>query len=310
MTSQRFLALLFTDIVGSTERAVELRDAAWRELRQRHDALVRGELRRFGGSEVNTAGDSFVATFKEPEEAIRCAAAIRNAVRSLGLEVRGGVHIGKVEGEGRDVGGLALHVGARVAAQAQPGEILVTEAVREALAGSPVDFEERGTHVLKGLPGDWRLYAVSGEPPAGLTEASGRTAQVRHAQGRFWRGRRPVPRAFAALALGFLLGLGVLFGWLRSDRMVDRAGRKVLAVLPFENLGAAEDEYFADGMTDEVRGKLSALPGLEVIASQSSAQYKKSAKSLARIADELGADYLVIGKVRWDKGVAGQSRCG
>src|ERR671918_98999 len=104
----KFVAMLFTDIVGSTERAAELRDQAWQELRRTHDALVRKELRRYGGREVNTAGDSFLATFEEPEQAIRCAASIQEGIRGFGLEIRSGVHIGKVEGEGRNVGGLAV----------------------------------------------------------------------------------------------------------------------------------------------------------------------------------------------------------
>jgi serine/threonine-protein kinase len=301
VTSQRFLALLYTDIVGSTERAAELRDEAWQELRRRHDALVRNELRRFEGREVNTAGDSFLMTFDEPEQAIRCAAAIREGVRELGLEVRSGVHVGKVEGEGRNVGGLAFHVGARVAAEAAPGEILVTEAVRQALAGSPLDFAERGTRELKGLSGEWRLFAVRDES----LHRPWTKRRTRVAWPRLREGRRINP-AFATLVLGFLIGLGVLFGWLSTHEAGESpGGRRVLAVLPFENVGAAEDEYFADGMTDEIRGKLASLGGLEVIATQSSAQYKKTSKSLAQIADELGADYLVVGKVRWEKGEAG-----
>jgi TolB-like protein/class 3 adenylate cyclase/Flp pilus assembly protein TadD len=296
VTSQRFLALLFTDIVGSTERAAELRDEAWQVLRRQHDVLVRKELRRFAGREVNTAGDSFFATFEEPEQAIRCAASIREAVRGVGLEIRSGVHIGKVESEGRGVGGLAVHVAARVAAQAEPGEILVTAAVREALAGSPLEFADRGAHVLKGVPGEWRLYSVRGDLPRGPA------ASMRQRAGRMLpSGGRRMPPAFTALILGILLGLGVLFAWRSMRSGVESSEPKVLAVLPFENLGAAEDEYFADGMTDEIRGKLATLPGLEVIATQSSAEYRDSPKSLEQIADELGVDYLVVGKVRWER---------
>ncbi|MBA2565177.1 MAG: adenylate/guanylate cyclase domain-containing protein, partial [Gemmatimonadetes bacterium] len=239
MKSQRFLAMLFTDIVGSTERAADLRNDAWQELRRRHNAIVRRELRRFSGSEVNTAGDSFFATFEEPEQAIRCAASIRGELRALGLEIRSGVHIGKVESEGRDVGGLGVHVGARVGAQAAAGEILVSGAVHEALAGSQLDFTDRGAHVLKGVPGEWRLYALSSEPPplpvAGVWERARQALP----------GRRSMPLGFATLALGFLLGLGVLFAWRSTNRAAESSGEKVLAVLPFENLGRPEDEYFA-----------------------------------------------------------------
>ena len=310
MKSQRYLVtVLFTDIVGSTEKAAELGDRGWRELLRRHHGLVRQELWRFGGRELNTTGDGFLATFKRPEQAIRCARAVSDAVRGLGLEIRSGLHAGEVEVLEGTVGGIAVHTAARVAAQAGPGEVLVSSALRDIVAGSGWSFEDRGPHVLKGVPGEWRLYAASGEPPeppaAGFWERARQTRLLRMIV-PFVR-RRRVPLAFATLALGFLLGLGVLFAW-RNDRGGDAGDSKVLAVLPFENLGAAEDEYFADGMTDEVRGKLATLPGLEVIASQSSAEYKESTKGLERIADELGADYLVVGNVRWEKRAGGQSR--
>lgn len=169
---ERSLAtVLYTDIVGSTERAAELRDAGWRELRQQHDRCVRRELKRFGGHEINTAGDSFLATFQRPAQAIACADAIRAAVRELGLEVRAGLHMGELEGAGRELGGLALNIGARVAAEASPGEILVSRPVRDVLAGSAFDFEDRGTRTLKGVPGEWRLFAVTGVPEV-ASEAS------------------------------------------------------------------------------------------------------------------------------------------
>jgi pimeloyl-ACP methyl ester carboxylesterase len=152
--------VLFTDIVGSTERANELGDRAWRELLQMHHALIRQELVRFRGREVDTAGDGFLATFDGPARAVRCAQAIIDDVRAIGLEVRAGVHTGEVELMGDDVGGIAVHIGARVAATAGPGEVLVSSTVRDLVAGSGIEFDERGEHALKGLPGEWRLFAT------------------------------------------------------------------------------------------------------------------------------------------------------
>jgi serine/threonine-protein kinase len=307
---KRYLVtVLFTDIVGSTERAAELGDRRWRELLGQHHALVRQELWRFGGRELSTTGDGFLATFKHPDQAIACARAISDSVRRLGIEIRGGLHAGEVEAIEGTVGGIAVHTAARIAALAGPGEVLVSRALRDFVAGSGWSFEERGVHALKGVPGEWRLYAVSGDSPelsaAGGWERARQTRLLRTLM-PFVR-RRRIPLAFATLSLGFLLGLGVLFAWRDSDRGTGSDERKVVAVLPFENLGAAEDEYFADGMTDEVRGKLATLPGLQVIASQSSGEYKETTKSLDQIADELGADYLVVGNVRWEKR-GGQSR--
>jgi class 3 adenylate cyclase len=153
--------VLFTDIVGSTERANELGDRAWRELLERHHELVRRHLARFHGREVDTAGDGFLATFDGPARAIRCARAIADAVRHLGLQVRAGVHTGEVELANGDIRGITVHVGARVATSARPGEVLVSSTVKDLVAGAGIAFEERGTHELKGVPGEWRLYAVS-----------------------------------------------------------------------------------------------------------------------------------------------------
>jgi class 3 adenylate cyclase len=158
----RILAtVLFTDIVGSTERANDLGDRRWRELLERHHVLVRGELNRFQGREVDTAGDGFFAAFDGPARAIRCARAIREAVRELGVEIRAGLHTGECELVGEKMAGVAVHTGARVAALAEPGEVLVSSTVKDLVAGSGIEFEDRGAHELRGVPGEWRLYAVS-----------------------------------------------------------------------------------------------------------------------------------------------------
>jgi len=159
--ADRVLAtVLFTDIVGSTERVSELGDAAWVELLDRHHATVRAMLGRFRGREVDTAGDGFFATFDGPARAIRCAEAIVDAVRSLGLEVRAGLHTGEVELVGDDIRGVAVHIGARVGAKAAPSEVMVTQTVKDLVVGSGLVFEDAGEHELKGVPDRWRLYRV------------------------------------------------------------------------------------------------------------------------------------------------------
>ena len=152
--------LLFTDIVGSTERAAELGDARWRDLVQRHHALVRQQLVRFRGREIDTAGDGFFASFDGPARAVRCACAIMAAVPELGLDVRAGLHAGECELIDSKMGGLAVHIGARVAAIAAPGQVLVSSTVKDLVAGSGISFEDRGEHELKGVPDTWSLYAV------------------------------------------------------------------------------------------------------------------------------------------------------
>lgn len=151
--------ILFTDIVGSTRHAAELGDLRWRDLLDNHDRIVRLELGRFRGREVNTAGDGFVATFTSPSLALECAEALAEAVRPLGIEIRAGVHAGEVEMRGADIAGMAVHIAARVAALAGPGEVLVSSTVREIVTGSGQLFTERGEHDLKGVPGRWRVYA-------------------------------------------------------------------------------------------------------------------------------------------------------
>ncbi len=153
--------VLFTDIVGSTERAAQLGDRRWRELLEAHHAAVRRELERFRGHELDTAGDGFFATFDGPARAIQCARATIDAVRGIGLDIRAGVHTGECEVVGEKLAGIAVHIGARVAGQARAGEVLVSSTVRDLVAGSGLEFEDRGATVMKGVPGEWRLFAVS-----------------------------------------------------------------------------------------------------------------------------------------------------
>ena len=158
---ERVLAtVLFTDIVNSTLRTAELGDRAWRELLERHNAVVRGRLHEFRGEEMDTAGDGFLASFDGPGRAISCARMIVEEVRALGLEVRAGLHTGEFERHEAKLAGLGVAVGARIAAFAQPGEVLVSGTVKDLVAGSGLEFEDRGVHELKGVPGEWRLYAV------------------------------------------------------------------------------------------------------------------------------------------------------
>ena len=157
----RMLAtVLFTDIVESTAKAVELGDRQWSELLERHNTLVRRQLLRFRGREIDTAGDGFFATFDGPARAIRCACAITDGVRELGLSIRAGLHTGECEIADSNVAGIAVHTGARVAAQAGADEVLVSNTVKDLVAGSGIKFIDRGAHELKGIPGQWRLFAV------------------------------------------------------------------------------------------------------------------------------------------------------
>jgi class 3 adenylate cyclase/pimeloyl-ACP methyl ester carboxylesterase len=152
--------VLFTDIVSATARAAELGDRAWRALLENHHAKIRRQLSIFRGEEIDTAGDGFFATFDGPARAILCACAIRDALAELGLDVRAGLHAGECEVVDGKVAGIAVHTGARVAAHAGPGEVLVSSTVKDLVAGSELQFEARGTHELKGIPGEWQLYAV------------------------------------------------------------------------------------------------------------------------------------------------------
>ena len=152
--------VLFTVIVGATEKAASLGDRRWHDLLDSHHACVRRELARFRGREIDTAGDGFLATFDGPARAVRCACAISDAIRPLGLEIRAGLHTGECEVMGEKVGGIAVHIGARVAAHARANEVLVSNTVKDLVAGSGLSFRDRGIQPLKGVPGDWRLFAV------------------------------------------------------------------------------------------------------------------------------------------------------
>jgi class 3 adenylate cyclase len=161
VTVDRVLAtVLFTDIVGSTEKAAALGDRRWRDVLDNHHTTIRRNLERFRGHEIKTTGDGILATFDGPARGIRCACAIAEEVKPLGIEVRAGLHTGECEMIGNDVGGIAVHIGARVAALAGAGEVLVSSAVKDLVAGSGLRFGDRGSQALKGVPGEWRIFAV------------------------------------------------------------------------------------------------------------------------------------------------------
>ncbi len=153
--------ILFTDIVGSTERAASLGDERWRTLLDTHDRAIREQIRRFGGREIKGTGDGFLISFDGPARAIRCAVSISQAVKGIGLEVRIGLHTGECELRGDDIGGLAVHIAARVNALARPGEVLVTSTIKDLVVGSGITFTETGEHTLRGVPGTWKLFAVT-----------------------------------------------------------------------------------------------------------------------------------------------------
>jgi class 3 adenylate cyclase len=159
-TDRVLATVMFTDVVGSTEQAAALGDRGWKDLLESYQACVRQELDRFRGREVDTAGDGFFASFDGPARGIRCACAIREAVTTLGINIRAGLHTGECELMGEKIGGIAVHLGARVAAKAQPGEVLVSSTVKDLVAGSGLRFTDRGVHTLKGIPGEWRLFAA------------------------------------------------------------------------------------------------------------------------------------------------------
>lgn len=267
-SSPRFVAtILFTDIVGSTDLAVRLGDREWQRLVAAHHAAVRKELQRFRGREVDTAGDGFFATFDQPANAIQAGAAIVAAVAKLGISIRVGLHAGEAEAVGQKIGGIAVHIASRVMSAAGPGEVLVSSTLRDLVAGSGIGFNDRGLHQLKGVPGDWHLWALIREGAPGGEEAIGATGGT-------------------------------------SDEAAVRPGlpqpdKPSIAVLPFTNLsGDPEQDYFADGMVEDIITGLSRIKWIFVIARNSSFVYKGKATDVKQIGRELGVRYVLQGSVR------------
>jgi pimeloyl-ACP methyl ester carboxylesterase/class 3 adenylate cyclase len=197
-TNRVLATVLFTDIVDSTAKLAEIGDAAWRELLEAHHALIRRQLIRYSGREIDTAGDGFFASFDGPARAIRCAQAISDGVRDLGLHVRAGLHTGECEIVAGQIGGMAVHIGARVAARAQADEVVVSSTVKDLVAGSGLTFADRGCVQLKGVPGEWHLYAVDpalGATGPGVRRSAPAAGQRGPCGGRTPRSSRPAPRA-------------------------------------------------------------------------------------------------------------------
>ena len=318
--AERLLAtVLFTDIVGSTERAGQLGDYAWQELLARHHERVRRELRGHGGREITTIGDGFLAVFDQPARAIRCACAIRDTVGELGLEVRGGLHMGEVERASRDVGGIAVHIGQRVSAQAGAGEVLVSSTVHDAVEGSGFAFEDRGVHELKGVRGEWRLYAVSAvpemRPRAPGTEAARRARRLAlggalalcvllavvymvREDGRAADAMpdgQP-PRATDATPAG--LRSAVPAGKAGGPVQSASAGRSIV-VLPFLDMSPEQDsEYFSDGMTEELVNALAQVEGIHVASRTSAFAFKGKNLDVREIGNRLKVTTVLEGSVR------------
>ena len=297
MVSRKLATVLFTDIVGSTERLARMGDRRWSELLDDYRRTAREQIEASDGREVTTTGDGFLVVFEDPGPAIRCAAAMREAGRSLGVETRSGIHTGEIEwADDGDVGGIAVHLAARVMDAASPGEILLTGTVRDLVQGGGFRFEERGTRPLAGVPDRWPLLALA-------QEGSQETAA---------RGLRRHPRVAAVLCGLLFVGAVALFaltrgpaspppeaGGGRTAVVPDSASERGIAVLPLENLSPApEDAYLAGAMTEEITSALSKVPGLRVVSRTSASKFAGSGASAREIAEQLGVRYLLEGSAR------------
>jgi len=226
MPGRRIATVLMLDVVGSTHIAAQLGDARYRELSSRFDWLVRAALKRFGGKEEDHAGDGFFATFPQPDRAIRCAATLAEEVRSLGIEIRSGIHTGQTEDQAGKTHGIAVVIGARVMSLADAGDILVTSTTKELVTGSGFGFEDFSAHELKGVPGTWQVFGVTGvdgkerERPLPAAEAAERRAAVHPSTGR----ERPPSKALLGAGLALLVAIaGIAFVVTRDDSVSPRA---------------------------------------------------------------------------------------
>jgi TolB-like protein/class 3 adenylate cyclase/tetratricopeptide (TPR) repeat protein len=264
---ERLLAtILFTDIVGSTDLAVRLGDEAWQRLVAAHHAAVRRELRRFGGRELDTAGDGFFASFEQPAQAVRAADAIVAAVSELDVSIRAGLHAGEAEAAAGKIGGIAVHIANRVMSAAEPGEVLVSGTLRDLVAGSGLEFRDRGLHELKGIPDEWHLWALVREGTDGSRDG------VVGSRGVAEEGSRP---------------------------RLPLPDKPSIAVLAFTNLsGDPEQDYFADGMVEDIITGLSRIKWIFVIARNSSFAYRGRAIDVKEVGRELGVRYVLEGSVR------------
>jgi class 3 adenylate cyclase/tetratricopeptide (TPR) repeat protein len=301
MQTERSIAtILFTDIVGSTERIAELGDQGWRELLQQHNEVVRRELTRFQGREIATAGDGFLAFFDDTACAILCATAIRDAIRELGLEIRCGLHMGQVQrGSSGGVGGISVRVGAQVAEQAKAGEVLVTSGVRDVELGSEIVFEDRGRHELEGMPGQWRLFAVTNVPGARAPLSQ-----------RVWGLRRlPQRVGVVGIVLALVVGMTGLYLVTRDRNESLGPGPEIgegthgVAVLPFRVQGLDLD-LWREGMMDLLSTGLDGAAGLRTIDSRTlmarwdervSATTTPDLAALLQVAAATGARYALVG---------------